>query len=220
MIDPTRSIRRLATACLFLAACSESTSPPTPDLEIIHLDMRLHLLQSSELDQLDVTLTDTEVGVLIEGLNDVWRQAGVAWRLEQIVREPALNPDAFRAFLSDQSQSATSLVAEVLPTEHLRPDVWNVFLVRDFGGRLGGVYFRSRRVVVGAELDPTGARDLRGGTARILAHELGHSLGLNHAPCTAAGNLMAAGCSGGTRTRLEPEQIEIARHQAELGHPF
>jgi hypothetical protein len=204
---------------MILAACGESapTSPELDERDEIRLEVRFHLLQSSELDALDATLTDGEVGELVDALNEVWAQAGVVWQTEQIVREPALNPDLFRQVMSGES---SALVAEVLPNQNVRPDIWNVFLVRDFGGRLGGVYFRSTRVVVSAELDPTGNRDLSGGTARILAHELGHSLGLGHVPCTAAGNLMAAGCPSGMRTRLEPIQIQIARQQAETGHPF
>ncbi len=218
----TRNIRRLAATCLILAACGDAapTSPEPDEGGAIQLEVRFHLLQSSVLDALDVTLTDEEVGQLVQSLNEVWAQAGVVWQIEQIVREPALNPDVFRQVLNDATGSSSGLVAEVLPDENVRPDIWNVFLVRTFGGGLGGVYFQTHRAVVAAELDPLGNRDLRGGTARILAHELGHSLGLDHVACTAAGNLMAAGCRQGTRTRLNAVQIQIARQQAERGHPF
>ncbi len=222
MTMTTRTIRRLATTCLILAACGES-APTSPELDEdggIHLEVRLHLLQSSELEALDATLTDDEIGEVIRAVNEVWTQAGVVWEIEQIVREPALNADVFRQLLNDPFGNSTSLVAAVLPKENLRPDIWNVFLIRDFGGAVGGVYLLRDRVVVAAELDPTGNRDLSGATARILSHELGHSLGLSHVPCPATGNLMAAGCTTGTRTRLESFQIQIARQQAERGHPF
>ena len=56
--------------------------------------------------------------------------------------------------------------------------------------------------------------------ARILAHELGHSLGLAHVACTTGGNLMAAGCTLGSRTFLNAIQITRVRLQAETGRPF
>ena len=207
---------------MILAACGDSapTDPQLSEDGAIILEVRVHLLQSSVLDELDVTLTDAEVGELVQSLNEVWAQAGVVWQTEQIVREPALNPDLFRQVLNDRTGSSTSLVASVIPTDNLRPDIWNVFMVRDFGGGLGGVYFPGLRFVVSAELDPLGDRDLSGGTSRILAHELGHSLSLIHVPCTTAGNLMAAGCPQGTRTRLDTFQVQAARQQAETGHPF
>ncbi len=207
---------------MLLAACveSDSTSPGPDEAGAINLEIRLHLLQSSELDALDATLTDDEVGEVIQAVNEVWAQAGVAWQIEQIVRETALNPDVFRQVLNDPSGNSASLVAAVLPHENLRPDIWNVFLIRDFGGAVGGVYLSSNRVVVSAEMDPLGNRDLSGATARILAHELGHSLGLFHVFCTATGNLMAPSCPTGTRTRLEPFQVQTARQQAVTGQPF
>lgn len=211
---------------MILAACGESapTSPErTPELAKdgpINLEMRIHLLQSSELEALDATLTDDEVGEVIQAVNEVWAQADVVWQIEQIVREPALNADVFRQVLNDPTGNSTSLVATVIPKENIRPDIWNVFLIRDFGGSIGGVYLLINQVVVAAELDPTGNRDLSGATARILSHELGHSLGLNHVPCTTTGNLMAAGCPTKIRTRLEAFQIQIARQQAGTGRPF
>ena len=222
MTEATRNIPRLAATCLVLAACGESasTGPQIDEDGVIHLEVRLHLLRSSALDELDVRLTDEEVGEVVQAVNDVWAQADVVWQTERIVRETALNPELFRQLLNGGFGNQTSLVAAVLPDDNLRRDVWNVFLIRDFGGALGGVYLPGDRVVVSAELDPRGNRNLSGGTARILAHELGHSLGLEHVPCTVAGNLMAAGCPQGTRTRLVPNQIRIARRQAETGRPF
>ena len=62
--------------------------------------------------------------------------------------------------------------------------------------------------------------DIDDGMSRILAHELGHSLGLVHVPCADQGNLMAASCPLGTRTLLDATQITGARLQAETGRPF
>jgi hypothetical protein len=75
-------------------------------------------------------------------------------------------------------------------------------------------------VVVSAEIDPGGRREIGEGMSRILSHELGHSLGLVHVLCTGQGNLMAAGCPLGSRTLLDATQITGTRMQAETARPF
>jgi len=69
-------------------------------------------------------------------------------------------------------------------------------------------------------VDPWERAGLEGALVRVLAHELGHLLGLAHVPCIAAGNLMSAGCDSENRTRLTDVQIEVAREQAASGRPF
>ncbi len=157
---------------------------------------------------------------LLAAVNETWAQAGIVWSLESIVREDARNESLFRRALTDPNVSPISVLTSVLTPENLRRDIWNVFMIRDFGGRLGGVYLPGEKVVVSTEIDPLGQRDIDGGMARILAHELGHSLGLIHVPCTAQGNLMATGCTLGSRTFLDATQITRVRVQADFGRPF
>ena len=204
---------------MILGACSESAGP-SDHPEPIELAVRVHLVQSDQLDELNVRLTDAEVTELMTAVNETWAQAGVIWSLESIVREDARNESLFQSALTDPAVSPVSVVTSVLTPDNVRPDIWDVFLIRDFGGGLGGVYLGIQRVVVSAEIDPSGQRDIDGGMARILAHELGHSLGLVHVPCAGQGNLMAAGCALGTRTLLDVIQITGARLQAETGKPF
>jgi hypothetical protein len=73
----------------------------------------------------------------------------------------------------------------------------------------------SRQGLIVSELDPAGLND----PGRIAAHELGHSLTLDHVKCHSEGNLMSPGCRSVNRTRLEPAQIEDARKQAQFGEP-
>jgi hypothetical protein len=54
-----------------------------------------------------------------------------------------------------------------------------------------------------------------------LAHELGHSLGLEHVPCDSTRNIMANGCWSPSRlSTLTADQIQRARKQATLGAPI
>ena len=108
----------------------------------------------------------------------------------------------------------------MLPRQNLLTGEWDVFLAHSFGGITGGLYFPDIPAALSAELDPEGRRELTRATARILAHELGHSLSLPHVPCTTAGNLMSPGCEAADRTRLTEAQVEAARRQAEAGRPY
>ena len=214
----------LLAAVVTLGACSDSTDAPTgPDTalpETFSLAVRMHLSQSDQLRELNSLLSDAEVTELMTAVNEVWAQADIVWDLESIIREDARNESFFRQALTDPGLSPIAVLTSVLTPDNLGPDIWNVFMIRDFGGMLGGVYLPIEKVVVSTELDPLGQRDIDGGMARILAHELGHSLGLVHVPCTAQGNLMAAGCFQGSRTYLDPAQITRVRQQAEFGRPF
>jgi hypothetical protein len=204
---------------LTFSACSDVGGPnDQPDL--LELAVRVHLVQSDELNELNVGLSDAEVADLMAAVNAAWAQAGIVWSLESIVREGARNESLFRRALADPNVSPVSVITSVLTPENVRPDIWNVFLIRDFGGGVAGVYLGFEKVVVSTEVDPAGRRDIKGGMSRVLAHELGHSLSLAHVPCAGQGNLMAAGCLLGSRTFLDATQIAEVRRQAKTGRPF
>jgi hypothetical protein len=94
---------------------------------------------------------------------------------------------------------------------------WDAFIVDNLAALSGapGVFIPSIPALVSSEVDPAGIND----AGRILAHELGHSLTLDHVDCPPEGNLMAPGCPGTDRGRLTDAQIEAARAKAETGRP-
>ena len=75
---------------MILGACSDSAGP-TDHPEPTELAVRVHLVQSDQLDELNVRLSDAEVTELMTAVNETWAQAGVTWSLESIVREDARN---------------------------------------------------------------------------------------------------------------------------------
>ncbi|MGD2218099.1 MAG: hypothetical protein PVJ64_15185, partial [Gemmatimonadales bacterium] len=84
-----RNIRFSRTAPFVLlafgaVACSDDTGSITDpgELESITLDVRVHLLESDQFAALDATLTESDVAVLFEGVNEIWSQAGITWRVE------------------------------------------------------------------------------------------------------------------------------------------
>ncbi len=223
--NTTKRFPRIAPILLLAfgaVACSDGagTISDPGELENITLGVRVHLLESEQFAALDATLTESDVAVLFEGVNEIWSQAGITWRVESVVREPALDGTSFIAALSGAIPITGEVLASILPGDNVLPGKWNVFIVRDFGNFAGGVYLDFRGAVIFPENGPIGPQDPATDGRRILAHELGHSLSLQHVPCTSVGNLMAPGCFAQDRTRLEPAQIAPARAQASRGRPF
>jgi hypothetical protein len=203
-------------------SCSGDSGPAeivAPARDLITLRVRVHLL-SSDFAPLSTELTEDEVVTVFGRVNAIWQQALIRWEIESILREDALNEDAFAAMMSGQVPVSEDIIASALPREHLLSGEWDVFLIRTLGGITGGIYFPGIPAALSAELDPDGQRELTRATARILAHELGHSLSLPHVACTSAGNLMSPGCPAADRTKLSEDQVEAARQQALTGHPY
>ncbi len=230
---PTSTIHRAplrrwagAVAVLLALGCGDGAAPFTPtsqpsdDGRPLSVAVRTHLLEHPENSSLNTSLSASEVQVVFDGANAIWLQASINLAIESVVREQAGDSEEFDRALRGEIGFTTGVVASVLPRMHVLPDGWNVFFVHDLGGFIVGIYVAEVPAVVCAELDWTGQRDLGGSVAYALAHELGHSFGLFHAPCTPEGNLMAPGCSQGDRTRLTESQIELARAQVLYGRPY
>lgn len=217
---PPATVRRVGTtlaglvAGLVLACGNDGPTAPGPG-ETLELETRVHVL-SSELGQVDATFDDDRVRETVARTNEIWRQAGIRWKLESIVREPARSEgeEALRQALSGQRPLTADVLAALLPRDRMLSGGWNVYLVRNLPGS-PGIYLGAVPAAVTSEADPSGEGD----PGRIFAHELGHSLTLQHVACTGAGNLMAPGCPADDRTRLTEEQIEQARSQAATGAP-
>lgn len=218
-------LRLLPVSLVTLAAVScggdsstNPTLPPDPNFANITISLRIHLVESSTSDSLNTTLTEADVAILIEGINEVWSQAAITWLVDTIFRESAQNEEIFEAVLA--GQLPPDALATVVPGGNLFFGDWDVFIIRSFGGVAGGLYIPSIQSVIFPELDPTGLRDLTGSGRRILAHELGHSLSLQHVACPPEGNLMAPGCEAPNRTLLTAAQIAQVRQQAATGRPW
>jgi len=212
---------QLLCLSIFLHACSSSTDSSDDDigLELLELDVRVHLLTSEESAGLNTIITEQDIPQLFDGVNEVWSQANVRWNVESVTTETALNGSQFDRMLRGEIPPSASILRSVIPRDSLTDGKWDVFLIHDFGGFAGGIYFPDIPAVLQPDTDPTGNSGFEGGLIRILSHELGHSLSLVHVPCFPSGNLMAPGCPQGVRTRLVDGQIEASRNQALTGEP-
>jgi len=207
---------------LFLYTCDSSptnTDEVGTDFDPIMLDVRIFLMESADSPGLTSTLDENELQQLMNGVNEVWDQANIRWEVEQVQISQALNGENYEKMLRGEIPRTSELLLSVIPEEDIDSDKWDIFLINELGGGIGGIYFPGIAAILQPETDPLGVSGLEGGLIRILAHELGHSLTLAHVPCALPGNLMAPGCPQGVRTRLTQSQVDATRNQAATNRP-
>lgn len=191
-----------------------------PDhLETLVLDLRVHLLHAPDSETVTTTLTRAELARVFAGVNRVWDQAGIRWRAGETSRVEVRDGAMHEGVLAGSIPRRPGMMARMVPPD-AASDGWDVFFIRDLGGKAGGVYLPPITAVLQSERGPSGVRDIEGDLVRILSHELGHALSLPHVRCREQGNLMSAGCMGVSRTHLAPDQVEQARRQARSGRPY
>ncbi len=198
------------------------------DDEVFVLPVRVHMLTSTTASDLNSTLSDDELGDVLNEVNLVWEQAGIRWEIESVVREAAVHAEKYLVASQAERPGPTTIrpvMLEICPEDHWLDGGWNICVIRRFPFPTGGVFLRERREVVWPELT-------RGRVyPNMLAHELGHSLCLRHSSET-PDNLMQKkppprtdgrpGPPDGyptTAIRLSSAQIATARKQAARGVP-
>lgn len=188
---------------------ADVTEPP-PYEDFLVVPLRVHVLRSEKLDDVDCKLKDADIHRVLGKVNGIWRNAGVHFRLESIVREDAAEQDRFRIAREMTDGKAPHRLFRILrPEGSRRFDGIHVYYIHDFD--VNGVFFL--RDDFAFVRDTARLREVEGGIdepiPRVTSHELGHALGLPHRQDRT--NLLASGTTG---TLLNADEVAIARDRA------
>jgi hypothetical protein len=187
----------------------EALKPPSFD-EFVVIPLRVHVLSSTDLPDLNCALTDADIKRVLGKVNGIWHQAGVHWGLEALVREPAARQDQFKTAFEAADEEDKLDAFRLLAPEGSRSDEGiDVYYIHKFS--VNGVYLEPRMAFV---QETAKLRPVPGGIdeplPRVTAHELGHALDLPHRQNRT--NLLASGNNG---TTLNKNEATRARKRAE-----
>ena len=191
----------------------------------IEIPTRFHLLSSS-IDSLNATLSEAQLRETLAEAQLYLDQACIKVRVERVVRDEvgAERERRFSEVLASNpsNEAFRAMMVDVIPREKLLSPGWNIMVFKAFERFTSGVYLTDIPSVLWAEQLPAVA----GGAPNpplILAHEIGHALGLLHYEGPGIErNLMCQEViqNKETASELNEEQVARARQQAESGQTF
>ena len=189
-------------------AASPVVTESPPYGEFVVVPLRVHVLTSKDLPEVDCHLTDADITRILGKVNGVWHKAGVHWGLESVVREPAEREEKFRLARDLGGDGNLSLFRLLAPDESREFDGLHVYYIHKFA--VNGVWLGGRSAFV---QETAKLRPVDGGIdepiPRVTAHELGHALGLPHRQDRT--NLLASGTTG---TLLNAQEVKVVREKA------
>jgi hypothetical protein len=142
--------------------------------EVLIVPLRIHILQSRDVDLADCKLRDGDVARIVGKLNATWSPAGIRFGLESILHEPAAPTDRFLLLAElNKGQLGIQDLQLLLPKSSQVFDGLNAYFFHELP--FNWAYLGSDNVNLQekAELNA-----VAGGTDEPVARVLGHTLGV------------------------------------------
>jgi hypothetical protein len=164
------------------------------------LPVRIHLFRTRQAPAVNTSLSRDDINRIMRKTNAIWHQAGIHFWLESVVEE---EPYQVR-FPRTSSDVPLNLLYALPQPQNRTKGKFHVYFVGSMS--INGLYLGQDAIFVqqGAELIkiPGGIDEP---LPRVVAHELGHGLGLSHRQDRI--NLMSSGTTG---TSLNAQEKELA----------
>ena len=193
-----------------LEAAHVENRPPARD-EFLIIPLRIHILQSRDVEMADCKLRDADVTRIVGKLNAIWSPAGIHFGIESIIREPARPtgpiPSPGRAQRGSTGTPGLPVaLAEAEPgvRRPQRP------LLPRAAVQWGLPRWRQRHPPGEGRAQSGRGGNGRAGHERVLGHTLGAALGLRpkREPRT---SLLALGTTGAALDAAESEHRRVAK---------